>query len=217
MSHKLSLGFVNDTHRSARDAFVSSRQQGRAKPVASSLQPDEALGDHPLDMAVPIMEPKKLLPMTPPEPVKESFNVPRDANMLERRLEFVVRQVQGANETTNSLRSAFHTLEASTARSVQQLIDANKLSTSLLTIRGECVMNAPQFTDAEGKIGDPMVPVERGSSLVLAYPMVREQGSVLMRRMNVNPHTAAVTWTWVVLYSKGPNGGEKTFFGDFSC
>jgi hypothetical protein len=156
------------------------------------------------------------------EPDKENIGVqePSDSNTFERRLEFLVGQVRGLYETTSTLQSSLHSLEMSTAQSVQQLTDssshASKLSASLLTIRGECVADAPQFEDVGGMAGSAIEPLAKGTTLVLAYPMVREQGAVLMRRMNVNRHTAAISWTWVVLYHCEPND-ETVFVSQFSC
>lgn len=230
MANKMSLGFVNDTHRGARDSLVSARMQTRAKPPPPQpLNPnpspaDAALGGASSHGVVPVIESKKQLAShtVTPEPATRDFVVrePRDSNTFERRLEYAVNQVRGLHDTVGTLQGSVRTLETSTAQGLEKLGDstsrASKLSASLLTIRGTCVAEAPQFKDAGGSTGDAVDPIARGTTVVLAYPMVREQGAVLMRRMNVNPHTAAVSWTWVVLY-RNDGGGEVSFVSDFSC
>lgn len=230
MANKMSLGFVNDTHRGVRDSLVSARMQSRSKPPPPPpLNPnpppaDDALGGASSHGVVPVIESKKHLPpqTAVPEAAARDFVVkePRDSNTFERRLEFVVNQVRGLYDTIGTLQGSLRTLETSTAQGLEKVgvstAQAAKLSASLLTIRGTCVAEAPQFKDVGGSTGDEIDPIARGTTVVLAYPMIREQGAVLMRRMNVNPHTAAVSWTWVVLY-RNDGGGETSFVSNFSC
>lgn len=237
MANKMSLGFVNDTHRGVRDSLVSARISIRAKPPPppqmSSTPAPSAMDDAALHGVVPVIESKKpplqapkqppmQPPMQPPiqqEPAKD-FTEPRDSNTFERRLDFIVNQVRGIYDTVGTIQGSVRTLETSTAQGLEKLSEetsrASKLSASLLTIRGTCVADAPQFKDASGSTGEAIAPIAQETSLVLAYPMVREKGDVLMRRMNVNPHTAAVSWTWVVLY-RNDQFGETRFVSNFAC
>ena len=237
MANKMSLGFVNDTHRGMRDSLVSARISSRAKPSPppqmSSTTAPSTMDDPSPHGVVPVIESKKQ-PMQPPkqppmqaqmqaqmqhEPAKD-FREPRDSNTFERRLDFVVNQVRGIYDTVSTIQGSLRTLETSTTQGLEKLggetSRASKLSASLLTIRGACIADAPQFKDASGSFGEEIAPVAQGTSLVLAYPMVREKSDVLMRRMNVNPHTAAISWTWVVLY-RNDQFGETRFVGDFAC
>ena len=218
MASKISLGFVNDTHRGMRDTIASARQQGRGKAPPPPPQP------HPPDEApaggftgvVPVIETKD---PPPSGPMRDRPIVlePRDSNTFERRLEFVLGQVRSVNEVTGALQTSLRALEQSTSQSIQQLADSTSraaaLSASLLTVRGTCLADAPQFADDGGTAGSSLEPIAKGTPLVLAYPMVRDRAAVLMRRMNVDRHTAAVSWTWVVLYQDG----LEAFVGDFAC
>lgn len=223
MANKMSLGFVNDTHRGMRDSLVSVRHAVRPRPSPNPhpQSPEATAGVG----VVPVIEPRRgAAPAQPPHAAtREEHHLvrePRDSNTYERRLEFVAGQVKEIYETLGSLQGELRALENSTAQSAQQLAEtsarAAKLSASLLTVRGECIAEAPQFADVAGSIGDSTSPIAAGTALVLAYPMVREQNGVLMRRMNVNPHTAAVSWTWAMLYQNHPDG-EKAFVGKFTC
>lgn len=221
MASKMSLGFVNDAHRGMRDAHSLVRQQVRARmPPPPSQTTDDAFAGGGGPGVVPLIETKPP-PSKLTEPAGDSFARPRDSNTIERRIEYLVGQYQNLYDTLSTLQGKVRTLDTSTSQSVRQLTEAasrgsSATPASLLTIRATCVADAPQFEDSAGEVGEPMGPVAQGASLVLAYPMVRRAGAVLMRRMNVNPHTAAVTWTWIVLYQDRP-AEERVFVSDFAC
>ena len=215
MANKMSLGFVNDTHRSVRESHV--RPSRMRVPIQSHTE--DGVG------VVPVIETKSSATNhgpAPPRPAegKDAFREPRDTNTFERRLDFLTGQVRELYESLASLQASLRVLEGDTSKSTEHINEAiarsGKLSASLLTIRGECVRDAPQFEDVAGKITKGMSAIPKGTSLVLAYPMIQESEAVLMRRMVVNPHTAAISWTWVKLYEKTMDS-ETLFVGNFSC
>lgn len=224
MAH-MSLGFVNGAHRSAKDA--TSRQFGaRPRHPPSLLTSDEAHASR-AGAVVPVVE-----PTAAPTP-KNDVQMPSDRNTLERRHEYLAAQCRELYETVTTLQSAYRSSEASHAQQLQGV--HSKLETletlegrttqaapdamgGLFTIRGECVDETPQFADRAGQVGETLAPLAKGTPVVLAYPMTSpsQTGSpVYMRLMNVDPHTASVAWTWVLLYAK-EGGRERVYVSKFT-
>lgn len=227
MNH-MSLGFVNDTNRGRKDTLQSNRQQSvRPRP---QVQPMVAVPeDAPTAGVVPVIDNKPAPPQAEPAlpPHSKEIQMPSDRNTLERRLEFVSGQVRELYETVTFLQGASRAADGQMAQKLQQvnsrLEDVAQRAVhaanvpGLLTIRGECLVETPQFEDRSGGVGQQVAPIAVGTPLVLAYPMTDSgptSGAVYMRRMNVDPSTATVSWTWVQLYANGRD--EQAYVGNFS-
>ena len=111
-------------------------------------------------------------------------------------------------------------LRRQTNKITQDVEQLSTLSATLLTVRGECLKTATRFTDNAGSIGDAADTLEKGTKIVLAYPMIEAKGGICMRQMIVNPDTAVVSWKWVKLhekaYAEGSYVEDITYVGNFS-
>lgn len=245
MAH-MSLGFVNDTHRGMKDTMQSSRQQSGARPRQQSQPMHAVPEDPPAAGVVPVIDGKpRPAPAAPPAAMPDAgapalpkeaaaaqrgVQTPSSQNTLERRLEFVTGQVRELYDTVTHMQGANRSADGVVAQRFQQVHSrledvaqraahaADDAPGPLLTIRGACAAETPQFDDRSGSVGQPIAPIAKGTPLVLAYPMTEtgpvSGGAVYMRRMNVDPDTAAVSWTWVQLYAHGEE--ERVFVSGFS-
>ena len=83
------------------------------------------------------------------------------------------------------------------------------------TIRGTVMHKTEQVVE----MGDKPKAVPVGTSVQLQYPMrrvqVKDATQVWMRRREVDPHVASVSYTWLLLFSEHVDGSDRVYVGGF--
>lgn len=115
-----------------------------------------------------------------------------------------------------------HRAETATIR--RELIDLSAEFTSLaakidhkpllpVLLRARVLRQTVQASGEHEPRGDREM-VEHGKSILVMYPMVQRDDGTWMRRLVVDPDTAALEWGWIRIYNQVDNV-DNVFVGDF--